>query len=119
MAVDPILVEVFVRYWQATVVLPAMMRELDLKPVEHAARRQAQNPERWRLQHVYGARGELTLDLGATVGTQRADGSPFDVDVVSAENGHLCGIPLGQRALSSTRVALRMFAARSVDCSDA
>ena len=64
------------------------MRELDLELVEHAARRQAQNPERWQLQHVYGARGELPLDLGATVGPQRADGSPFDVDLVSADDGH-------------------------------
>ena len=95
-----------------------MVRKLDFKPVEHAARGQAQNPERWRLQQFDGARGELTLDLGSTVGAQRADGSPFDVDLVSAENGHLCGIPLGQRAMSSARMALRMFAARSVDCSD-
>ena len=112
MAVDPILVEVFVRYRQVTVVLPAMMRELDLKPVEHAARRQAQNPERWRLQHVYGA-PRTDPRSSATVEMQRADGLPFDVDLVSAENGHLCGIPLGQRAVSSARMAFRMSLAAS------
>jgi hypothetical protein len=115
--VNAIFMEMFVGHRQPTVVLTAMMRELNLKPVEHAARRQTQHPERWRLQHLDRACRELSGNLGATVGAQRADGSPFEVDLVSAENGYLRGIPLGQRAVSSARMAFRMSAARAFDVS--
>ncbi len=61
-ATNPVIDELVIGDGQSTVIVPAVMGQLDLKTGENAMGGEAQHLERWRLHHLDRARRELACD---------------------------------------------------------